>query len=177
VHSSLFTTFGTSGTWWLCLLLIVSSVLIFEFAVSSLRAAFFTTPEDVFQALEKDPSVKRRFEEAASEELQAGWDRESKLEREAREEKQSMKLLQETADDVVRNFNWCGGADMSGIYEGRRVRDKNGVFLGILGEDLIFVDGDLRRRSAGGEEMMAREDADKILSQGFGAVKKEGGSE
>lgn len=35
--------------------------------------------EVVFQQLEKDPSVKRRFEEASKEELQAGWEREGKV--------------------------------------------------------------------------------------------------
>jgi phospholipid-translocating ATPase len=51
----------------------------------ALRAAWWTTDEDVFQALEKDPDVKRRFEEAASMELQAGWDRASNKEK-AKEE-------------------------------------------------------------------------------------------
>lgn len=41
--------------------------------MQSLRAAFFTTDEDVFRALEKDADVKRRFEEEASTELQMGW--------------------------------------------------------------------------------------------------------
>jgi phospholipid-translocating ATPase len=51
----------------------------------SLRATFLTTDEDVFQALEKDPLVKRRFEEAASTELQAGWDRRTNKERDQEE--------------------------------------------------------------------------------------------
>lgn len=55
--------------------------MIFELGTDSLRASFFTSDEDVFQALEKDPLVKRRFEEAASSELQAGWDRKTNKER------------------------------------------------------------------------------------------------
>jgi phospholipid-translocating ATPase len=54
----------------------------FEFATMSLRAAYLTTDEDVFQALEKDPEVKRRFEEASANELQMGWDRKKKDEEE-----------------------------------------------------------------------------------------------
>ncbi len=38
-------------------------------------AAWFPTDEDRFRALEKDGTVKRRFEEAAAGELQQGWDR------------------------------------------------------------------------------------------------------
>jgi phospholipid-translocating ATPase len=41
--------------------------------VKTIQAAWFTQDEDVFRQLEKDPDVKRRFEEAACEELQAGW--------------------------------------------------------------------------------------------------------
>lgn len=44
--------------------------------MQALRIAFFPSDVDVFQALEKDPNVKRRFEEAASSDLQQGWDRE-----------------------------------------------------------------------------------------------------
>ena len=77
--------FGKSGTWWLTLILILASVLIFELGTASLRSAFFTSDEDVFQALEKDPAVKRRFEEAASSELQQGWDRKTNKERDQEE--------------------------------------------------------------------------------------------
>ena len=68
--------FGASWSWWLALVLILLSVMVFELAVKSGVAAWWTSDEDVFQALEKDPGVKRRFEEAAAGELQQGWDRE-----------------------------------------------------------------------------------------------------
>jgi phospholipid-translocating ATPase len=55
--------------------LILLAVFVFELSVKSGKAAWWTTDEHVFQALEKDPLVKRRFEEAAAGELQAGWDR------------------------------------------------------------------------------------------------------
>lgn len=47
----------------------------FELGTQSLRAAYFTTDVDIFQALERDASVKRRFEEGSAGELQMGWDR------------------------------------------------------------------------------------------------------
>jgi phospholipid-translocating ATPase len=68
--------FGASWSWWLCLVLILLAVLVFELSVKSGMAAWWTSDEHVFQALEKDAGVKRRFEEAAAGELQQGWDRE-----------------------------------------------------------------------------------------------------
>jgi phospholipid-translocating ATPase len=85
VRATFLQLFGRSLAWWCTLLLIIASVLILEFSVMALRAAYFSTDEDVFQALEKDPEVKRRFEEASAGELQAGWDRSSNKERQKEE--------------------------------------------------------------------------------------------
>ncbi|KAF2011328.1 phospholipid-translocating P-type ATPase [Aaosphaeria arxii CBS 175.79] len=82
VRTTFVETFGRSLKWWLTLILILAGACIFEFGATALRAAYFTADEDVFQALEKDPGVKRRFEEAASGELQAGWERGEKSEEE-----------------------------------------------------------------------------------------------
>lgn len=73
VRDALFATFGRNALWWLTLILIVSSAVVLELGVGSLRAAFFTTDVDIFQELEKDPAIKMRFEEASAMELQAGW--------------------------------------------------------------------------------------------------------
>lgn len=73
VRDALFATFGRNALWWLTLILIISSTVVLELGVGSLRAAFFTTDVDIFQELEKDPAIKRRFEEASAMELQAGW--------------------------------------------------------------------------------------------------------
>jgi phospholipid-translocating ATPase len=50
-------------------------VVSFELAVASLRSAYWPTDTDVFQELERDLSVRKRFEEASAVELQLGWDR------------------------------------------------------------------------------------------------------
>ncbi|KAL6709173.1 drs2 neo1 protein [Coniothyrium glycines] len=96
--------FGSSLSWWLCLILILLAVVTFEFTVQSLRAAYFTTDEDFFQALEKDPLVKRRFEEAASGELQQGWDRKTNKERDE----------QEKVEEVVRKVQEQREAEREG---------------------------------------------------------------
>ncbi|KAI9777848.1 MAG: hypothetical protein M1839_008525 [Geoglossum umbratile] len=70
--------FGQSATWWLVLILVVSSCVTFELAVASIRCAYWTTDADVFREYEKDSELRKRFEEAASTELQQGWDRSSK---------------------------------------------------------------------------------------------------
>jgi phospholipid-translocating ATPase len=87
--------FGASLTWWLCLIVILLSTIIFEFGIQSLRAAYLTTDEDVFQALEKDPEVKRRFEEASANELQQGWDRKTNKEKDEEER------VRETVEKVL----------------------------------------------------------------------------
>lgn len=65
---------GHNLLFWTVLLLSVSAVLLFEFAVSTLRALFFPTDVDIFQEYEQDLEIRKRFEEAAASELQQGWD-------------------------------------------------------------------------------------------------------
>jgi phospholipid-translocating ATPase len=88
--------FGPDVHWWATLILILLAVVTFEFATISLRSAFLTTDEDIFQALEKDPDVKRRFEEAAAGELQQGWDR--KTNREKEQEGEIRKVVEKVSE-------------------------------------------------------------------------------
>ncbi|KAL1297748.1 hypothetical protein AAFC00_006287 [Neodothiora populina] len=73
VKNGFFNRFGDNFTWWFTLILIVVSTVWFEFGVRSLKAAYFPTDVDIFQDLERDIHVRRRFEEASAMELQAGW--------------------------------------------------------------------------------------------------------
>ncbi|KAF2681560.1 phospholipid-translocating P-type ATPase [Lentithecium fluviatile CBS 122367] len=152
VRDAMFQTWGRSFPWWLCLILIVSSVLVFEFGMASLRSAFFPTPEDIFQALEKDPDVKRRFEEAAADELQQGWDMRTNKERD--EEEKLRKVVQgleakeeERREEAVREM----------------LRNRMGSEGG----------GEERRENRGtiGAEMEG-ENVDRILSRGYGKVQE-----
>jgi phospholipid-translocating ATPase len=117
VRNTFLRGFGSSLSWWLCLVLILLAVVIFEFAVQSAQAAFFTSDEDVFRALEKDPLVKRRFEEAASEELQNGWDKAGKGERteEQRREGEIKDLLSRRVETVDVGEGQQGGGDVDRI--------------------------------------------------------------
>jgi phospholipid-translocating ATPase len=117
VRATFLQGFGASLTWWLPLIVILATTLVFEFGVQALRASFLATDEDVFQALEKDPSVKRRFEEAASGELQMGWDRvkgvgeDGKEKEQERREKEVGDLLRNRGDGEVKEEGDGGDVD------------------------------------------------------------------
>ena len=78
VKGAFFYLFGRNPAWWATLILIVIAAIIFELGVSSLRAAFRPTDVDIFQELEQDLQIRKRFEEAAASQLQQGWDRGTK---------------------------------------------------------------------------------------------------
>lgn len=63
---------GRDITWWLILLLTILSVLVFELGVQSLRKTFFPTDTDIFQVLQKDPAIRKRFEDTLKRE-EEGW--------------------------------------------------------------------------------------------------------
>ncbi|KAG9242726.1 hypothetical protein BJ878DRAFT_155657 [Calycina marina] len=68
---------GRDLQWWCALLLTLSALTTFEVAVSTIRKTFWATDTDVFQELQKDPVIKKRFEYAVANEeaqLTAGLD-------------------------------------------------------------------------------------------------------
>lgn len=138
--------FGASLTWWLCLIIILLATIVFEVGVQSLRAAYFTTDEDVFQALEKDPAVKRRFEEASAAELQAGWDR-----RTNREKDEQMKVK-----EVVQR--------VQAKEEERREKEVKEILRKRVGTGEFERNEGRAREEDGG-------DVDRVLSRGYGDVR------
>jgi phospholipid-translocating ATPase len=78
VRGGIFHRWGRSLLFWITLLAVVVAILLLEIV---LKTAWFTLkPGDteIFQALEKDPEVRKRFEESAAHLLQQGWERGSK---------------------------------------------------------------------------------------------------
>ena len=55
--------FGPMLEWWLTAWSCVTAFLIFDCLVSYLRKIFYPSDTDVFQELEKDPVIRKRFEE------------------------------------------------------------------------------------------------------------------
>jgi phospholipid-translocating ATPase len=75
VKNGIFQRFGRNLLWWLTLIVVVVLFAVFEMAISTTRSSIFPTDVDVFQGYEQDREVRKRFEEAAADYLQEGWDR------------------------------------------------------------------------------------------------------
>jgi phospholipid-translocating ATPase len=142
VRSTFLLSFGRSLHWWLVLLLILLAILVFEISTLVLRKIVLPQDEDAFQQLEKDPEVKRRFEEASAGELQAGWDRKSNRERDEEER------VRETVEKVV-------------------ARDRERRELEVA--EMVRRRGDGEER--GGSVSATGGDVDRVLSRGFGDVR------
>ncbi|KZM24756.1 ATP binding [Ascochyta rabiei] len=140
--------FGASLTWWLVLIIILLSVIVFELGVQALLTAFFPTDEDHFQVLEKDPDVKLRFEEAAAAELQQGWDRKTNKHRDE----------EEKVREVVE--------EMKQKEEERREQEVKDLLKSRV--EILEMDGSPERGEAAGTSV----DVNKTLSTGYGKVRK-----
>lgn len=55
--------YGADLQWWLAICITLASFVVFELAVSSVRKTWWPTDTDTFQVLQKDPVIKRRFED------------------------------------------------------------------------------------------------------------------
>ncbi|KAE9373441.1 putative phospholipid-transporting ATPase [Stipitochalara longipes BDJ] len=88
--------FGHDLLWWMVLAISLSSLILLEIGVSSVRKAFWPTDTDVFQALQKDKLIKLRFEETIRTEQEGGGEVEMAKEKtsmEARREGEIQALL------------------------------------------------------------------------------------
>ncbi|KAG9239039.1 putative phospholipid-transporting ATPase [Amylocarpus encephaloides] len=63
VANGFLTRFGRNILWWLVVLLTLGCVVLLELGVSSIRKTFWPTDTDIFQELQKDNIIRRRFEE------------------------------------------------------------------------------------------------------------------
>ncbi|KAH6680728.1 putative phospholipid-transporting ATPase [Halenospora varia] len=63
---------GRNLLWWLVLLLTLASLVLLELGISSIRKAFWPTDTEIFQELQKDKIIKRRFEETVRAEEEGG---------------------------------------------------------------------------------------------------------
>lgn len=166
VHHSLLDGFGKNMLWWLTLILIVLAVSLFEITIKSVQTAIWPSDVDIFQRYEEDLDVRKRFEEAAADLLQQGWDRGSK--------KSSLEIERDAALQAERE------AQVQELLDRPRTMSPNEKMQDI---------GVRRRRSASSEHagdcIAVVERTNGILphprrsveigdlfSQGFGRVKK-----
>ena len=64
--------FGRNLLWWITLIVVVAAVCLLEMTIKTVKTTFWPSDVDVFQALEKDSEMRKRFEEAAGDHLSPG---------------------------------------------------------------------------------------------------------
>jgi phospholipid-translocating ATPase len=94
VNHAFLDRFGRNLLWWVTLVLTVAAVCLLELLIKIAATTFWPSDVDVFQGLEQDRDVRKRFEEAAADLLQQGWDRGTK--------KSSMELAREAVEQAQR---------------------------------------------------------------------------
>jgi phospholipid-translocating ATPase len=152
-------------------LLIVLAVCVLEFSIKAISATMFPSDVDIFQGLEQDREVRKRFEEAAADLLQQGWDRGTK--------KSSLELAQDTAAQVEREADVQQLLDKPRIHTDerklwlRRRHSAAGNNNDAGGKDIKAIP--VRATEEGtemGEVPRKSIDVAELFSKGFGAVKK-----
>ncbi|KAK4553933.1 drs2 neo1 protein [Recurvomyces mirabilis] len=151
VKGGLFHGFGRSALWWLTLLVAVMAPLAFEVAIRALKNAFFPTDVEIFQVLEGDLSIRKRFEEASAPWLQAGWRRGTK--------KSSVELQRDAELQAKRE------GEVQDLLNRPRVMEEGKNSMRVDTEEMaIMVDDGAARPST---------DIREMLSRGYGKVRKE----
>ena len=153
VKGGMLMRFGRNALWWLALVLSVTSCLLFEIGIRALKNAFFPTDVEVFQELEKDLSVRRRFEEASASELQAGWNHGT--------EKSSLELQREAEEQMKREGEVQDLLDQPrAMEEARSDVGKSGMVA--TNERMEMEVGHTRRTT----------DIHDMLSRRFGSIRR-----
>ncbi|KIV87851.1 hypothetical protein PV11_03369 [Exophiala sideris] len=160
VHNGFTRRFGRDLLWWLTLLLIILSVCLLEVTIKAIKSAVWPTDVDVFQGLEQDREVRKRFEEAAADLLQQGWDRGTK--------KSSLELAREVEIQAEREAQVQELLDRPREMHMRKpYRRENSA---------MDVKDTTSRQAAGSQEMeevpKISLDIGELFSKGFGAVRK-----
>lgn len=162
VRGNFLTRIGRSLSFWAVLFLIIAAVLLFETTVTLFRQYFFPTDVDVFQQLEKDPAIKRRFEEAAALELQQGWDRDSSKVKSsleiARDEEELLAREREVNEYLNRPRNYDNHHQPN--LEDREVDEEAAI---LRSGSVASASAAARRKS---------HDIHDLFSKGFGSIKR-----
>jgi phospholipid-translocating ATPase len=146
--------FGRNILWWLVVVLTVAAVLLFEIVVRTVKTAWKPTDVEVFQILEKDPDVRRRFEESSGGWLYQGWQRDG------------------DAPSLRAEHAFGGGVAKT---EQEKREKEVGELLARPRVMTIGKDGVEREQSVVVEEQnipMEEDKAQEMLNRGFGVVRK-----
>lgn len=101
--------FGRLLEWWATGLVIVIVFVVFEVVITSVRRTLWPTDTDVFQELEQEPAMKRRFEEESADVLgQAGsmgwWGDDERQDDKEEEEEMRREEEERRREDEVRDL-------------------------------------------------------------------------
>jgi phospholipid-translocating ATPase len=131
VKHAFFSGFGKNPLWWFLLVLSIMCVTMFEMSVTVLRRTYFPTDADLFQELEKDLDIRKRFEEASAMELRQGWDRGQK--------KSSAEIRREAEVQEILNERPGGGPSRQASDTSRRIsRDLQRGFGAVTTEEFVI---------------------------------------
>jgi phospholipid-translocating ATPase len=150
VRHSFLERFGRNILWWLVVVLAVAAVLLFEIVVRTTKAAWKPTDVEVFQVLEKDPDVRRRFEESSVGWLHQGW------------EEPSLRADQAFGSDAAKTEQQKREEEVGELLARPRVMKigKNGVEEQ---EEILVEEHSIP---------MQEDKAQELLNKGFGKVRK-----
>lgn len=132
------------------MILAVAAVLLFEIVVRTTKTAWKPTDVEVFQVLEKDPDVRRRFEESSVGWLHQGW------------EVPSLQAEQAFGGDAAKTEQMKREKEVGELLAKPRVMKvgKDGVEEG---EGVLVEEHSIP---------MQEDKAQELLNQGFGMVRK-----
>ena len=170
VKNGLLDRWGRNPLWWLCLLLILISVWVFEFAAKCLRICWKESDVDVFQALENDKICWQRLQVAAKGSLDFSDNlRMSDLEgtRTAEEQAQREGEVQELLDQP-RIMNYESHHDGVGLRRRHSDHERR------TGEIELEELGTIKEHKGKGVDRNPRRSVDvsDMLRKGFGSVRK-----
>lgn len=164
VNHALLDRFGRNPLWWLTLLVTISAVCVVEVAIKAISAYLRPSDVDIFQGFEQDREVRKRFEEAAADLLQQGWDRGTK--------KSSFELAREAAEQAEREAQVQELLDKPRDMGERRPkirRKDSGLSTKAAKGAKRHVPEDSQEM---GEVQRKSIDIGELFSKGFGAVRK-----
>ncbi|KAJ5833018.1 hypothetical protein N7474_001329 [Penicillium riverlandense] len=184
---------GHNLLFWVVWLCAVTACLLFELTVSTLRALFFPNDVDLFQEMEQDLDIRKRFEEAAAPELQLSWNHGTKKssieiaheteEMDARE-RQVQELLERRRSTIADTKLVTQETELDGYTSAASADHKAAAATATPADD--YADGVFNRRAslATGVELEPVSPVDgpsthrrsveihDLFSKGFGAVRK-----
>lgn len=186
VKDGFFDRFGRNPLWWLTLILVVVACWALELGIKAVKFACMPSDADVFRELQKDPAIKKRFEQAAEVGLTAhtsfGSHEHNILHpvRTAEEERQREGEVQEMLDRPRHPRGVSGNNDdKEGVTLRKRRHSENDgkghepkVSFVVARRDLDDNDDD--DTDDNGKRKSTRKSANvhELLRRGFGSVRK-----